>query len=84
MDDPIVDSIEMSDEEFEAVMRRVDEDIEREVGPTTPEDYDAYYRRCVAAGLADVAAGRTLSQEEVERRSLKRQAELIQRIKAGR
>lgn len=51
---------------------------------TTPEEYDAYYRRSVAQGLADIAAGRVVSREEVERRSQARQAELRERIKAER
>jgi predicted transcriptional regulator len=43
--------------------------------------YDAWFRSHVEAGLADIEAGRVVSNEEVEAESAKWQAEVLQRAK---
>jgi predicted transcriptional regulator len=43
-------------------------------------EYDEYYRRAVAKGLEDVAAGRFVSQEDVEAESASWRAEALARL----
>jgi len=47
------------------------------------EEYDAFLARKVAAGLADIAAGRTYSSEEVEAEFAVKRAEALKRIEGA-
>jgi predicted transcriptional regulator len=56
-------------------------DFMREFVQRSPDaaTYDAWFRRQVEAGRADIAAGRWRSNEEVEAESAKWRAELLRR-----
>ena len=82
MPEDVVERI--SDEEHERAMVRCEADLERDVGSCTREEYREYLRAKVERGRADIAAGRTVSNEEASRRAAVRRKELLRRLAAQR
>lgn len=71
-----------ADKAYAKVMQRCDAEIEREFGPCTREEYLAFLEAKVERARADFAAGRVLSNEQVERQAEQRREELLARIAA--
>ena len=74
---PAQDLAGIGDEAFDRAMARVEDDLEREVGTCSSEEYDAFLRANLKLAEADIAAGRVISNDEVMRRSAERREERL-------
>lgn len=71
----------MSDEAFDAAMRRVDTSIRRKHPACSEEEYVEFLRQKVEKSRASVAAGGGIPDEEVRRRAAMRREKLLRRAR---